>query len=61
LERRGFATEAIRELREAYKIIYRENLNTTQSLEVLRSKFEGSELVTYLTDFIASSERGIVR
>ena len=61
LERRGFAAEAIRELREAYKVIYRENLNTTQALEVLRSKFEGSELVTYLTDFIASSERGIVR
>jgi UDP-N-acetylglucosamine acyltransferase len=61
LERRGFAAESIRELREAYKVIYRENLNTTQSLEVLRSKFEGSELVTYLTDFIASSERGIVR
>ena len=61
LERRGFAAEAIRELREAYKVIYRENLNTSQALEVLRSKFEGSELVTYLTDFIASSERGIVR
>lgn len=61
LERRGFAAESIRELREAYKVIYRENLNTTQALEVLRSKFEGSELVTYLTDFIASSERGIVR
>ena len=61
VERRGFAAEAIRELREAYKVIYRENLNTTQALEVLRSKFEGSELVTYLTDFIASSERGIVR
>ena len=61
LERRGFAPEAIRELREAYKVVYREKLNTTQALEVLRSKFTASELVTHLADFIASSERGIVR
>lgn len=61
LERRGFAPEAIRELREAYRALYRENLNVSQALEVLRAKFAGSELVTYLADFIATSERGIVR
>ena len=61
LERRGFAPESIRELREAYKVIYRNNLNTTQGLEALRSQFARSELVTYLADFIATSERGIVR
>jgi len=61
LERRGFPTESIRELREAYKVIYRSNLNTTQGLESLRSQFPSSDLVTHLVDFIATSERGIVR
>ncbi len=61
LERRGFTPETIRELREAYKLIFRSNLNTTQGLAALREQFANSELVSYLADFIASSERGIVR
>jgi UDP-N-acetylglucosamine acyltransferase len=61
LERRGFAPEAIRELREAYRVVYRSNLNTTQGLEALRNQFPSSDLVTHLADFIATSERGIVR
>ena len=61
LERRGFNQEAIRELREAYKVIFRSNLNTSQGLEALRSKFASSALVTLLAEFIAASERGIVR
>ncbi len=61
LERRGFSPESIRELREAYKVLYRSNLNTSQGLEKLRSQFPKSELVQYLADFISTSERGIVR
>jgi UDP-N-acetylglucosamine acyltransferase len=61
LERRGFPVESIRELREAYKVIYRSNLNTSQGLEILREKFSSSELVSHLSNFIESSERGIVR
>jgi len=61
LERRGFTHEAIRELREAYKLIFRSNLNTSQGLESLRSELPNSEVVGYLADFIATSERGIVR
>ncbi len=61
LERRGFPAEAIRELREAYRLLYRANLNTTQALESLRRDFSGSELVAHLAEFIATSERGIVR
>lgn len=61
LERRGFEAEAIRELREAYRVLYRENLNVSQALETLRERFASCELVTHLIDFIATSERGIVR
>jgi len=61
LERRDFTSESIRELREAYKIIYRSNKNTAQALETLREQFSHSEAVRSLVDFITSSERGIVR
>jgi UDP-N-acetylglucosamine acyltransferase len=61
LERRGFSPETLRDIREAYKVIYRSNLNTTQGLESLRANFPDSKSVAHLTDFIASSERGIVR
>lgn len=61
LERRGFAPDALRELREAYRILYREKLNTTQGLAALRERYPSSELVIHLADFIAASERGIVR
>lgn len=61
LERRGFDASALRELREAFKVIYRSNLNTSQALEVLRRDFPDSEMVGALVSFITASERGIVR
>ena len=61
LERRGFSSEALKELREAYRIIYRSNKNTAQALDQLRDQFAKSESVGILISFIAASERGIVR
>jgi UDP-N-acetylglucosamine acyltransferase len=61
LERRGFSQESIRELREAYKVLYRSNLNTSQGLRELGEKFPDSALVRQLATFIGSSERGIIR
>jgi UDP-N-acetylglucosamine acyltransferase len=59
LERRGFSTEAIKEIRDAYKIIYRGTLNTAQAVEVLQDR--SSLLVKKLLSFIQASKRGIVR
>jgi UDP-N-acetylglucosamine acyltransferase len=61
LERRGFSGGELRELREAYKVIYRSNKNTAQALEQLREQFPSSEVVGRLIAFVSSSERGIVR
>ena len=61
LERRGFGAEEIRELREAYRVVFRSNLNTSQALAELRTRFASSAAVTRMADFIAASERGIVR
>ncbi|KAB2644432.1 MAG: acyl-ACP--UDP-N-acetylglucosamine O-acyltransferase [Verrucomicrobia bacterium] len=61
LERHGMSSSEIRDLREAYKIIYRGSLNTAQALEVLHEKYQQSLLVLALIDFISHSKRGIVR
>jgi len=61
LERRGISAIDMKDLRDAYKIIYRESLNTTQALEILERRYEHSLLVGALRDFISKSKRGIVR
>lgn len=61
LERRGFEPESIRSLREAYRILYRENLNTRQALERIRETLPASPQIDALVVFIEASKRGIVR
>lgn len=59
LKRRGFAENVMMELRQAYKIIYRNGLTVAKALEELR-KMESSE-VQELMQFIEASTSGIVR
>lgn len=61
LERNGFTPEGVRVLKEAYRILYRSNLNTKQALAELRATLAGSAEVQQLIEFIESSERGIIR
>jgi UDP-N-acetylglucosamine acyltransferase len=61
MERRGFEPEAIRSLREAYRIIYRENLNVKQALEKIRETLPPNEQIQTLLAFVESTKRGIVR
>jgi UDP-N-acetylglucosamine acyltransferase len=62
LERRGFSHEAIRALKEAYRILYRAKLNTKQALEELgRNGLAETSEVNDLMKFIEMSQRGIVR
>jgi len=61
LERRGYNAEAIRVLKEAYRILYRSNLNTKQALEELDKSFGEVNEVRKLMVFIDGSQRGIIR
>jgi UDP-N-acetylglucosamine acyltransferase len=64
LERKGFTPEQLKELRQAYRLLQASKLNTTQALEAIRAMLaEGGagEHVAYLADFIANSERGIIK
>ena len=60
LIRRGFSDEALKEIRGAYKLIYRSGLNVSQALEKLKSQNSTPKLETII-QFIESSERGIIK
>jgi UDP-N-acetylglucosamine acyltransferase len=61
LERAGFSAEAIRSLKEAYRILYRGKLNVKQSVETIRKELPDNPELNELCTFIETSERGIIR
>jgi len=61
LERRGFQPEDSRALREAYRLLYRSNLNVKQACEKIAEDHSGPEVIRHLLEFIESSGRGIIR
>lgn len=61
MERRGFGAADVRALREAYRFLYRANLNVKQACEKIAAEIPASEVRDNLLTFIESSQRGIVR
>jgi UDP-N-acetylglucosamine acyltransferase len=61
LERRGFSSETVRVLKEAFRILYRAKLNTKQALAEIGRSLPGSPELQDLITFIETSERGIIR
>jgi UDP-N-acetylglucosamine acyltransferase len=63
LERKGFTPEELKQLRQAYRLLIGGKRNTSQALEAMRETLAKtpSEHVAYLADFIANSQRGIIK
>ncbi len=61
LERHGFDAEALRTLREAYRLLCRSNLNVKQACDSIREQLPPSPHLTHLLEFIEASKRGVVR
>jgi UDP-N-acetylglucosamine acyltransferase len=61
LRRHGFGAETVREIRRAYKLVYKSGLRLEQALEQLMEVGERCPEVRLLADFLADSERGILR
>ena len=59
LQRKGFAPEMIRQLKEFYRIIYRSNLNLTQAMQKIKAEFELQGAIEVCYRFIENSSRGI--
>jgi UDP-N-acetylglucosamine acyltransferase len=61
LERHGFSPERIRSIEEAFRLLLRSKLNTTQALDEMRGTLSDSEDVLTLIRFIESAQRGLTK
>jgi UDP-N-acetylglucosamine acyltransferase len=65
LKRRGFTTESISALRDAYKLIYRRSLSLSDACAEIRLRQQNepdvADALQPLLDFVESSARGIIR
>jgi len=60
LRRAGVSRDSIRQIKEAYRLLFKSGLSTKTAVEKLESGAVGKEL-RYLLDFIANSKKGICR
>jgi UDP-N-acetylglucosamine acyltransferase len=60
LQRSGFSEETIRELKRAYRLFFRSELNITQALERMQQDLDSSVEVRELVRFLEASGRGVV-
>ncbi|MCV2885001.1 acyl-ACP--UDP-N-acetylglucosamine O-acyltransferase [Aestuariibacter sp. AA17] len=61
LRRRGFEKDTIMAIRRAYKVLYRNGNRAEEAVEKMREMVEATPEVGLLAEFVASSQRGIVR
>ncbi|MCK5894757.1 MAG: acyl-ACP--UDP-N-acetylglucosamine O-acyltransferase [Endozoicomonadaceae bacterium] len=61
MRRRGWNDSVIRSLRQAYKVVYRKGLKTSQAVAVLQAMTVETTEVQLLVDSLQSSTRGITR
>lgn len=61
LKRRGYKSEEISQIRQAYKTIYKSGLLLNEAVHTLEERARGDESIQTLIDFIAKSDRSILR
>ena len=61
LRRRGFERSAIAHIQDIYRILFVKNHNLAKGLRQLESDIEDSVVKTEVIEFIAKSEKGVIR
>ncbi len=61
LKRRGFSDEAIRGIKQAYKLIFRSGLRTEEALEQIANEIKDLPEVEQFSEFVRNSTRGVAR
>jgi len=61
LERCRFSPETIALLKKAYRVIFRSNLTVKEAIAAFSADFPPTPEISYLVEFLSSSERGFVR
>ncbi|MCE2502578.1 MAG: acyl-ACP--UDP-N-acetylglucosamine O-acyltransferase [Chlorobi bacterium] len=60
LKRRGFTSETIERIRDAYRIIYQAGMNIGDGVRAVDELFAGDQEIEEITSFIRRSERGVI-
>ena len=60
LERKGFSPEQIQTIKAAFRILLQSKLNTTQAVEMIKTRLQSPE-TRVLLDFIETADRGVVK
>ncbi|ACL70504.1 acyl-(acyl-carrier-protein)--UDP-N-acetylglucosamine O-acyltransferase [Halothermothrix orenii H 168] len=61
LRRNGVDPDLRQEIKRAYKILYRSNLNTSQAIEKMDQELDASEEIEHFLRFLRNAQRGICR
>jgi len=60
LERKGFSSDQIRDIKAAFRLLLQSKLNTTQAVEAIKAKLKSPE-VQIIVDFIETTDRGVIK
>lgn len=60
LQRNGFPEDVVRELKRAYRLFFRSDMNITQAMQRADTELEQYPEVRELVQFVEASERGVV-
>ena len=61
MERHGHGAETLRVMKEAYRFLYRSDLNVAQAVDRMRSELPDIPEIEHLIAFVTQSERGIIK
>ncbi len=61
LKRRGYKLDRIKPLKEAFRFLFKSDLNTSQAVEKIKAELEQTDEIKDLLDFIEKSERGLIK
>lgn len=60
LERKGFSSEQIGNIKAAFRLLLQSKLNTSQAVEAIKAKMRSPE-VQVILDFIETADRGVIK
>ena len=60
LQRRGFSSDSINNIKKAYRIFYSPNLLKKEAIEEIKDSFEHTDEINVLISFFEKSDRGII-
>lgn len=61
LKRRGFDAKQIRNIRDAYKVVYRQGLKLSEAIEELQGRLDEQPELGIFVDSLHTTDRGLIR